>query len=158
MSWNISTPAVIRLYVLKQNLWGNKTNSFLVFRQLSYLHVVMCAYWCTYIGVIRTRRGEKLDKFHFLIESQRLLGTEKSKNSYTFKSNYLILARAVLKFDFQVLGVIKGEHGTPKVGCFFKTVKIQLFCCFIALLHLHYPAFAACFLTALPIFCPPSQK
>ena len=22
-------------------------------------------------------------------------------------------------------------HGTPKVGCFFKTVKIQHFCCFI---------------------------
>ena len=27
--------------------------------------------------------------------------------------------------------VIFGVHGTPKVGCFFKTFKTQHFCCFI---------------------------
>ena len=27
--------------------------------------------------------------------------------------------------------LILGVHRTPKVGCFFKTFKIQLFCCFI---------------------------
>ena len=35
------------------------------------------------------------------------------------------------KIEFQVLGVIKGAHHTPKVGCFFKMFKIQLFCFFI---------------------------
>ena len=33
--------------------------------------------------------------------------------------------------EFQVLGVIQGAHRTPKIGCFFKMFKIQLFCCFI---------------------------
>ena len=32
---------------------------------------------------------------------------------------------------FQVLGAIQGAHHTPKDGCFFKMLKIQLFCCFI---------------------------
>ena len=50
-----------------------------------------------YIWVIRTRTGKKLDKCHFFFKSQRLLRTEKSKNSYTFKSYYLILASRVLK-------------------------------------------------------------
>ena len=49
------------------------------------------------IWVIRTRTGKKLDKCHFFFKSQRLLRTEKSKNSYTFKSYYLILASGVLK-------------------------------------------------------------
>ena len=48
------------------------------------------------IWVIRTRTGKKLDKCHFFFKSQRLLRTEKSKNSYTFKSYYLILASRVL--------------------------------------------------------------
>ena len=44
-----------------------------------------------HIWVIRTRTGKKLDKCHFFfLKSQRLLRTEKSKNSYTFKSYYLI--------------------------------------------------------------------
>ena len=50
-----------------------------------------------HIWVIRTRTGKKLDKCHFFFKSQRLLRTEKSKNSYTFKSYYLILASGVLK-------------------------------------------------------------
>ena len=32
---------------------------------------------------------------------------------------------------FHFLGIKYGSHCTPKVGCFFKIVKIQLFCCFI---------------------------
>ena len=47
--------------------------------------------------VIRTRTGEKLDKCHIFFKSQKLLRTMKSKNSYTYKSYYLILALAVLK-------------------------------------------------------------
>ena len=50
-----------------------------------------------HIWVIRTRTGKKLDKCHIFFKSQRLLRTEKSKNSYTFKSYYLILASRVLK-------------------------------------------------------------
>ena len=49
-------------------------------------------YW-----VISTRTGKKLDKCRFLIESLRLLRTEKSKNSFTFMSYYLILAVTVSK-------------------------------------------------------------
>ena len=49
-----------------------------------------------HIWVIRTRTGKKLDKCHFFLKSQRLLRTEKSKNSYTFKSYYLILVATVL--------------------------------------------------------------
>ena len=36
------------------------------------------------------------------------------------------------KIKFPLLGAIKGAHLTPKVGCFFKIVKIQHFCCFIS--------------------------
>ena len=50
-----------------------------------------------HIWVIRTRTGKKLAKCHFFIKSQRLLWTEKSKNSYNFKSYYLILPSGVLK-------------------------------------------------------------
>ena len=39
--------------------------------------------------------GENLDKCNFLIESLRLLQTEKGKNAYTFKFYYLILAVSV---------------------------------------------------------------
>ena len=35
------------------------------------------------------------------------------------------------KFEFPVLGVIWSVHHTPKVGCFLKNVKIQLFGWFI---------------------------
>ena len=41
--------------------------------------------------------GEKVGQMSLFFKSQRLLRTEKSKNSYTFKSYYLILASAVLK-------------------------------------------------------------
>ena len=41
--------------------------------------------------------GEKVGQMYFLIESLRLLRTEKSKNSYNFKSYNLILAVAVSK-------------------------------------------------------------
>ena len=41
--------------------------------------------------------GEKVGQMSFFFKSQRLLRTEKSKNSYTFKSYYLILASGVLK-------------------------------------------------------------
>ena len=58
---------------------------------------LLSQYCSDYIWVIRTRTGKKLDKCHFFFKSQRLLRTEKSKNSYTFKSCYLILAHAVLK-------------------------------------------------------------
>ena len=63
------------------------------------LHPYMChSQFCHQdIWVIRTRTGKKLDKCHFFFKSQRLLRTEKSKNSYTFKSYYLILVSAVLK-------------------------------------------------------------
>ena len=50
-----------------------------------------------FIWVIRTRTGKKLDKCHSFFKSQRLLRIEKSKNSYTFKSYYLILALGVLR-------------------------------------------------------------
>ena len=53
--------------------------------------------WTINVWVIRTRTGKKLDKCHFLLESWRLLRTDKSKNSYTFKSYYLNLVSAVLK-------------------------------------------------------------
>ena len=32
---------------------------------------------------------------------------------------------------FRPRNLIQGAHHTPKVGCFFKIFKIQLFCCFI---------------------------
>ena len=58
---------------------------------------VFCGLVGHHIWVIRTRTGKKLNKCHFFFKSQRLLRTEKSKNSYTFKSFYLILFSAVLK-------------------------------------------------------------
>ena len=41
--------------------------------------------------------GEKVGQMSLFFKSQRLLQTEKSKNSHTFKSYYLILAVAVSK-------------------------------------------------------------
>ena len=41
--------------------------------------------------------GENVGQMSLFLKSQRLLRTEKSKNSYTFKSYYLILASRVLK-------------------------------------------------------------
>ena len=41
--------------------------------------------------------GEKVGEMSLFFKSQRLLRTEKSKNAYTFKSYYLILASRVLK-------------------------------------------------------------
>ena len=48
--------------------------------------------------------GEKVGQMSFFFLSQRLLRTEKSKNSKTFKSYYLILALAVLKITRRTTG------------------------------------------------------
>ena len=48
-----------------------------------------------------------------------------------FTYSYWYLCGSFRKFEFQVLGVILGAHHTPKVGCFFKILKMQLFDCFI---------------------------
>ena len=39
------------------------------------------------------------------------------------------------KVKIQLLGAFSGAKCKPKVGCFFKMFKIQLFCCFIPQLH-----------------------
>ena len=41
--------------------------------------------------------GEKVGQMSLFFKSQRLLRTEKIKNSYTFKSYYLLLVRGVSK-------------------------------------------------------------
>ena len=88
----------------------------------------------THIWVIRTRTGKKLDKCHFFFKSQRLLRTEKSKNSYTFKSYYLILASRVLKIWVSGFRRNLGCARYAQIWVFFqnfKSYKQNSFGCFL---------------------------
>ena len=60
-------------------------------------------------------------------------------SQFSWKKNFFKIPKACFhsynvhfrKFRFQLLGVILGAYHTPKIGCFFKSFKIQLFSCFI---------------------------
>ena len=72
-------------------------------------------------------RGKSWTNVTFFFKSQRLLRTEKSKYSYTFKSYYLILASRVLKIWVSGFRSNLGCAQYAQSWVFFKTFKIELF-------------------------------
>ena len=72
--------------------------------------------------------GEKVGLMSlFYLKVRGCYGQRKAKIHTLLSPTILSQLVEYLKFEFQVLGVIQGVHGTPKVGCFFKAFKIQLF-------------------------------
>ena len=75
--------------------------------------------------------GEKVGQMSLFFKSPRLLRTEKIKNSYTFKSYYLILASGVLKIWVSGIRHNLGCTRYAQSWVFFQKFQNTAFCCFI---------------------------